>query len=60
MAGRLHLGTEGLRRDDDSEVSLLGRAAGHGLVMGVQARIIVDFEEGRLESVGNLRVVLVS
>lgn len=56
VSGRLHLGTEGFRGDDDSEVRLLGRAAGHGLVMGMQARIIVDLEEGGLESLGDLGV----
>lgn len=35
--------------EDVPEVGLLGRAAGHGLVMGVQVGIIVDFQRLRVK-----------
>lgn len=40
---------EGRRRDDDAKVRLARRAAGHGGVVGVQVRVVVDLEGGGLE-----------
>lgn len=36
------------------EVSLLGSAALHGLVVGVQVRVVVNLQSGRVESGGYL------
>jgi len=44
VAGGLHLGGEGGRRDDEAEVRLPRGAAGHGRVVGVQVRVVVDLE----------------
>ena len=44
MAGRLHLGLEGLGGDDEPEVCLLGGDADHGLVMSVLVRVIEDLQ----------------
>lgn len=49
VPGGLHLGLEGVGRDDDAEVRLARRAAGHGLVVGVQVGVVEDFEAGGLE-----------
>lgn len=51
VAGRLHLGPEGVGRDYEPEMGLLGRAPDHGLVMSVLMRIIEDLETRRLELV---------
>jgi hypothetical protein len=54
VPGGLALGLELVRDDDESEVSLPGGAALHGLVVGVQMRVIVDLKGSRLESGGDL------
>lgn len=49
VAGRLHLGPEGLRGDDEPEVRLARSAAGHGLVVRVEVRVVVNLERRRGE-----------
>lgn len=43
MSRRLHLGPESLGCDDEAEVGFFRDAAGHGFVVGVEARVVVDF-----------------
>ncbi len=46
MSRRLHLRPESLGGDDEAEVGFFGDAVGHGSMVGVEARVIVDFEGG--------------
>ncbi len=43
MSRRLRLGPESLGGDDEAEVRFFRDAAGHGFVVGVEARVVVDF-----------------
>lgn len=54
MAGRLHLGLEGLGSDDEPEVRLLGRDADHGLVVSVLVRVIEDLQTRGFEGIRQL------
>lgn len=48
MPRRLHLRLERFGRDEHTEMRLLGYAALHGLVVGVHAGVVVNFEGGGL------------
>lgn len=50
MPRGLHLGGEDVGDDDEAEVRLLGGVAGHGLVVGVEVRVIVNLQRQRAES----------
>jgi hypothetical protein len=43
MSRRLHLALECFRRDHDAEMGFLGGGARHGLVVGVEVGVVVDF-----------------
>ena len=44
MSRRLHFGLERVRSDDEAEMRFARGIAYHGFVVGVQVRVIVDFE----------------
>jgi hypothetical protein len=54
VAGGLHLGLEGIRDDDQSEMSLAGGAALHCLVVGMKVGVVVNLQGSRVESRGDL------
>jgi len=54
MTGWLHLGSESFRGDDEAEVSLAGSATLHGLMVGMEVRVIEDLECRRLQGGGDL------
>lgn len=57
VASGLVLGFEGLGRDHQAKVRLLGCGSGHGLVVGVKVRVVVDLKTRWLEFLGKLVLV---